>query len=150
MCSRELPDSSASARTGQPKLVCACDACAILFSDQAQTKYQARAPARSIPAGFRMTDSQWDGLDDAHQHGILFQEHAAKPRGRAVSSPAGATESLLAFETWEKLNVENPVLLEMEADVEALLVNQNRTWPRLHRAGVLYGADRSSASSWWA
>ncbi len=39
-------------------------------------------------------------------------------------SPAGATESLLSFDTWEEIERENPVLLEMEADVEALLVNR--------------------------
>ena len=39
-------------------------------------------------------------------------------------SPAGATESLLSFDTWDEIELENPVLLEMEADVEALLVNR--------------------------
>ena len=44
------------------KLMCACDACAILFSNQGQTKYK-RVPRRiRFLADFRMTDSQWDGL----------------------------------------------------------------------------------------
>jgi hypothetical protein len=39
-------------------------------------------------------------------------------------SPAGATESLLPLNTWSDLVGANPVLGEMEPDVEALLVNR--------------------------
>src|SRR5207237_5374445 len=49
------------------------------------------------------------------------------PAGKVVAlypSPAGATESLLPLEAWEELSAENPVLRELEPDVEALLVNR--------------------------
>ena len=39
-------------------------------------------------------------------------------------SPAGATESLLPLETWQDIEDANPVIKEMESDVEALLVNR--------------------------
>ena len=39
-------------------------------------------------------------------------------------SPAGGTESLLTLEAWSQLEEENPVLRELEPDVEALLVNR--------------------------
>ena len=39
-------------------------------------------------------------------------------------SPAGATESLLDLAAWEELVAWNPVLGELESDVEALLVNR--------------------------
>ena len=39
-------------------------------------------------------------------------------------SPAGAVESLLTLEAWQALVDENPVLSELEPDVEALLVNR--------------------------
>jgi len=38
--------------------------------------------------------------------------------------PAGATESLLKFDAWREIAERNPVLTEMEPDVEALLVNR--------------------------
>jgi Family of unknown function (DUF5947) len=38
----------------------------------------------------------------------------------------GPTESLLTLEAWEELEEDNPVLKEMERDVEALLVNRAR------------------------
>jgi hypothetical protein len=47
-------------------------------------------------------------------------------------SPAGSTESLLSLEAWWEIVQENPVLSEMESDVEALLVN------RLDREGEYY------------
>ena len=49
------------------------------------------------------------------------------PDARVVAfypSPAGATESLLPLETWTEIEDANPVLKEMEPDVEALLVNR--------------------------
>ena len=49
------------------------------------------------------------------------------PDARVIAfypSPAGATESLLPLETWSDIEAANPGLKEMEADVEALLVNR--------------------------
>ena len=71
-----------------------------------------------------MTDSQWDGLMMPINMAFFFK---STPQGRVIAlypSPAGATESLLSFDTWEEIEIENPVLFEMEADVEALLVNR--------------------------
>jgi len=39
-------------------------------------------------------------------------------------SPAGATESLLALESWNDIVARNPILNEMESDAEGLLVNR--------------------------
>ena len=39
-------------------------------------------------------------------------------------SPAGATESLLPFDAWDKIEAENHRVRGMEADVEAMLVNR--------------------------
>jgi hypothetical protein len=39
-------------------------------------------------------------------------------------SPAGATESELTLEAWEALVAANPVLEELDADAEALVVNR--------------------------
>ncbi len=106
------------------KLVCSCDACAILFPNQGQTKYK-RVPRRTrFLANFRMSDSQWDGLMMPINMAFFFK---STPQGRVVAlypSPAGATESLLSLDSWDEIELENPVLREMEGDVEALLVNR--------------------------
>lgn len=125
LCSREL--AVGHQHLLEPigrKLVCACDACAILFGSQGQTKYK-RVPRRiRLLDGFRLTDSQWDGLMMPINMAFFFK---STPQGRVMAlypSPAGATESLLSFDTWGEIAQENPALLEMEADVEALLVNR--------------------------
>ena len=104
------------------KLVCACDSCAILFTSQ--TKYK-RVPRRvRYLDDFQLTDSQWDGMLMPINLAFFFY---GSPQGRVIAmypSPAGATESLLPLETWDEIVNENPVLKEMEADVEALLVNR--------------------------
>jgi hypothetical protein len=125
MCSRELAASHQHLlEPVSRKLICACDACAILFSNQGQTKYK-RVPRRVRFLGdFRMTDGQWDGLMMPINMAFFFK---CTPQGRVIAlypSPAGATESLLSFDTWDEIELENPALLEMEADVEALLVNR--------------------------
>jgi Family of unknown function (DUF5947) len=108
----------------QRTLVCACDACAILFSQQGATKYK-RVPrrVRFLP-DLRITDGQWDALAIPIGLAFLFR---SSPQNRVVAfypSPAGATESLLSLDTWNDLVAVNPVLRDMEPDVEALLVNR--------------------------
>ena len=105
------------------KLLCTCDACAILFSGMG-TKYK-RVPRRVVMLDdFRLSDGQWESLMVPISMAFFFRSTQA---GRVVAlypSPAGATESLLPLETWNDIENENPVLKEMEPDVEALLVNR--------------------------
>jgi len=125
LCSQELAGQHQHLlEPATRKLVCACDACAILFSSQGQTKYK-RVPRRiRFLPDFRMTDSQWDSLMMPINMAFFFR---STPMDRVVAlypSPAGATESLLSFDTWDEIVEENPALQDMEADVEALLVNR--------------------------
>ena len=106
------------------KLICACQACAILFSNAADTKYR-RVPNRIVRlTEFAISDAQWESLMIPINMAFFFQSSAA---GRVVAlypSPAGATESLLDLETWTEIIDNNPQLKELQADVEALLVNR--------------------------
>ena len=105
------------------KLLCACNACAILFGGMG-TRYK-RVPRRVLALGdFRLSDGQWDSLMVPISMAFFFR---STPDSRVVAfypSPAGATESLLPLETWSDIEDANPALKEMEADVEALLVNR--------------------------
>ena len=108
---------------GTRKLLCTCDACAILFSATG-AKYK-RLPRRVLSlAHFYLSDGQWEGL--MVPINMVFFFHST-PDARVVAfypSPAGATESLLELETWRDIEDANPILKEMESDVEALLVNR--------------------------
>jgi Family of unknown function (DUF5947) len=105
-------------------LVCSCDACAVLFSGRAGTRFK-RVPRQSrLLAGFRMSDAQWDSLMVPINMAFFFR---SSPEARMVAmypSPAGATESLLGLEAWSEIARENSEIEKMESDVEALLVNR--------------------------
>jgi hypothetical protein len=125
MCSAELrSEHSHLIEPTQRRLHCACDACAMLFSGQAGTKYK-RVPrdARRL-ANFKMTDAEWDGLLIPINLAFFLQNSMDSRVSALYPSPAGATESLLPLEAWSSILEANPVLSELEPDVEALLVNR--------------------------
>jgi hypothetical protein len=106
------------------RLVCSCDACAVLFFQSGETKYK-RVPRRvRFLVDFQMTDAQWDSL--LIPIGLaFFVENSVENRVLALyPSPAGSTESMLSLESWWDIVQENPVLTEVESDVEALLANR--------------------------
>lgn len=116
----------------QRKLVCACDACAMLFSERANAKYK-RVPRRvRLLANFQMTDAEWEGLLIPINLAFFFKNERVTA---LYPSPAGATESLLPLEAWTAIVQANPILRELETDVEALLVN------RIGRARGTYPAE---------
>jgi hypothetical protein len=115
------------------RLVCACGACAVLFSGQADTRFQ-RVPRRVRALNdFRLTEAQWEGLRLPIDLAFFCY---SSPHGKTIAcypSPAGATESLLDLETWDEIRRDNPVLETLAPDVEALLVN------RVRRGGTAAG-----------
>jgi hypothetical protein len=73
---------------------------------------------------FRLSDAEWDAL--GIPIGLAFFFYSTV-EGRIVAfypGPAGSTESLLDLTAWSGLVANNPVLAELEPDVEALLVNR--------------------------
>jgi hypothetical protein len=106
------------------RLVCGCQACAILFSGQTGQRYK-RVPSRiRTLRNFKMTDAQWEDLLVPINMAFFFQQGSTEKIIAMYPSPAGATESQLPLESWQQIASENPVLQSMEPDVEALLVNR--------------------------
>ncbi len=106
------------------KLLCVCDACALLFSGKAGAQFKRVPRDTRVLSNFRMTDAQWDSFMIPINMAFIFM---SSPQGRLVAmypSPAGATESLLFLDAWTLIVQDNPELDLMEADVEALLVNR--------------------------
>jgi hypothetical protein len=137
LCDAELaPDHAHLVEVASRRLRCACEACVILFSGRGTPKYR-RVPRDAwLLADFRLTGVQWEGLNLPID--LAFFLHST-PAGRVVAlypSPAGATESLPALDAWQALAADNPVLRELEPDVEALLVNRLGPVPECYRVGV--------------
>jgi len=137
LCDAPLaPDHQHLVELATRKLVCACQACGILFGNQAAARFRAVPRRVELLADFRLTDAQWEGLHLPVNLAFFLHNSVA---GRVVAvypSPAGATESLLPLDAWQALVEENPVLSELEPDVEALLVHRVAQAREHYRVGI--------------
>ena len=107
----------------QRRLVCACDACALLFTNRSDRRFRLVPREARRLVDFHLTDAEWDGL--LIPINLAFFVKAGESRVSAFyPSPAGATESLLPLETWNRIAEANPRVGILEPDVEALLVNR--------------------------
>ncbi len=110
--------------TGTRRIVCACDPCALRFQDVIDGKFKLiPRDTRPLP-DFKMTDAEWEGFALPISLAFFFYDTPNKKMAGYYPSPAGATESLLPLTAWEGLVAANPVLANMQADVETLLINR--------------------------
>jgi len=107
-------------------LMCTCRPCALLFTK----KGAGSGRFRTVPERYRhaadvpLAAATWDSIGIPVAMAFFFTNTAL---GRTVAfypSPAGATESLLALESWTDLLAATPALGELQPDVEALLVHR--------------------------
>jgi Family of unknown function (DUF5947) len=106
------------------QILCACEACATLFDGRAGSRYRRVSRSAQLLADFRMTDAQWENLLIPINMAFFFHSSV---EGRVIPlypSPAGAVESLLPLDAWGEIVEENPILAELQPDIEALLVNR--------------------------
>ncbi|MEJ7691147.1 MAG: DUF5947 family protein [Nocardioidaceae bacterium] len=104
-------------------LMCTCRGCYLLFSDQhAELRYRA-VPDRylSFPR-FDLDARQYDELEIPVGLAFLFKNSVQKRTVAFYPGPAGATESELPLEAWERIVEANPELNLLLPDVEALLI----------------------------
>jgi hypothetical protein len=124
LCGQGLPTTHAHLiEVARRKLLCSCEACAILFSGQGVKFKRVPRRVRSLP-GFELSDAEWDGLMVPINMAFFFESSLENRVIALYPSPAGAMESLLALESWRHIVARNPLLQQMECDVEGLLVNR--------------------------
>jgi Family of unknown function (DUF5947) len=125
LCSAELaPEHQHLIEPAARKLVCACEACAILFSSQTSSKFR-RVPRRIRSLqGFQISEAQWEGLMIPIELAFFFKKESTGKVSAFYPGPAGAIESQLSLEAWSDIEKENPVLRELEPEVEALIANR--------------------------
>jgi hypothetical protein len=106
------------------RLLCACEACALLFDAPSKHKYR-RVPRRiQFFREFQITDARWENLHLPINLAFFYFNSVASRMVAVYPSPAGPVESQLTLETWDELMQANLVLKGLEPDVEALLVNR--------------------------
>jgi Family of unknown function (DUF5947) len=110
------------------ELLCACRPCALLFDrDGAAAGRYKLVPERRLRLdGFQMSDAAWDELRVPVDMAFFFHSSKAERVLAYYPSPMGPTESQLGLDAWQQLERVNPILAELEGDVEALLVNRVR------------------------
>lgn len=125
LCSAELaPMHSHLLEPAKRQILCACEACSLLFCGQRGANYL-RIPRRiRLLSTFQMTDMEWEALMIPINLAFFYFDSASARMVAMYPSPAGATESLLTLEAWDEIRAQNRALQTMEPDVEALLVNR--------------------------
>jgi len=110
------------------RILCSCEPCFAMRAGDAELR----------PSGTRVAQLDDLALDDdlwaKFQIPIGLAFFMVRERGQGVvalyPSPAGATESELHLAAWDELLAANPVLDELEPEIEALIVNRLSDPPR--------------------
>ncbi len=104
-------------------LMCTCRPCYLLFTaEDADLRYRA-VPDRflSFP-DLRLGPGEWDDLEIPVSLAFVFRNSVLSRWVAFYPGPAGATESLLSLDAWQRVLDANPGLAVVRADVEALLL----------------------------
>jgi hypothetical protein len=104
------------------RIVCTCEACWALYSGNPE--YRPTGSRTLFLDGFQCDTELWGALQIPI--GLAFFMRSTVTGGVVAfyPSPAGATESELSLEAWAALVTSNPVLEQLDADAEALVVNR--------------------------
>lgn len=109
------------------RLVCSCQACAILFHNPAAQYKRVPKRVRFLP-DCDISDAEWDALMIPIGIAFFVKQNTGQNVPEHIAayypSPAGPVESLLSLEAWQDIAARNPDLEQIEADTEALLVNR--------------------------
>jgi uncharacterized protein DUF5947 len=120
-CGISLADEHAHSFDPKSRRVrCACNACLTLYSGN---YLPIPRRVKALP-DFQMSDGQWDDLMIPISLAFFSFSTPAQRWVALYPGPAGAAESLLRLGSWEDLSADNPVLHDVQHDVEALLVNR--------------------------
>jgi hypothetical protein len=107
-------------------LLCVCRPCYLLFSADGAGGSTFRAvPTRYVLlSAFDTAGEHWNALDVPIGLAFFFRNSVTGKTTAFYPSPAGATESELALDSWEPLVQAVEPLATMRPDVEALLVRR--------------------------
>lgn len=126
MCSAPIPDVHSHVVNVETRsLMCSCRGCYLLFTREgaALGKYRAVPDRHLYDPSFRLSEIDWEEFQIPVRIAFFFFNSSMGRVAAFYPSPAGATESLLPLDMWQKLSTTNPILGEIAPDVEALLVH---------------------------
>jgi hypothetical protein len=107
---------------GERRILCACEPCIAMRSGEGDLRPTGTRTLRLD--GFDLPDELWAQFQIPIGLAFFFLSEAVGGVVALYPSPAGATESELYLEAWNELVAANPVLADLEPEVEALVVNR--------------------------
>lgn len=123
MCAAPIADQHGHVvNVGTRSLQCACRPCYLLFTREDATLAFRAVPDRYLSFA-ELPAPVWDELDLPVGTAFLFVNSALERVVAFYPGPAGATESELSLEAWERVVASAPALATLTPDVEALLVH---------------------------
>ena len=128
MCGEPVPDEHEHVvNTESRSLMCTCRGCWLLFTSQGAGggRYHAVPDRYRALEELSIAPGAWDELQIPVSVAFFFFNSTLGSVAAFYPSPAGATESLLPLDAWERLVADNDELASMESDVEALLVRRD-------------------------
>jgi Family of unknown function (DUF5947) len=103
-------------------ILCACESCVALRVGDAELR---PTGTRTVWLDdFDLPDEIWASFDIPIGLAFLLDSSASGGIVALYPSPAGATESAISPGSWSRLRAANPVLMTLEPDAEALIVNR--------------------------
>jgi hypothetical protein len=104
------------------RIVCACEACWAMRSGEGD--YRPTGNRTLWLPDLNLPDDVWAGFQIPIGLAFFMNSTVTGCVVAMYPSPAGATESELHFESWNRMIELNPVVGELEADIEGLIVNR--------------------------
>ena len=104
------------------RIVCSCEACWAMRAGEGDYRPVGN---RTVWLGdLDVPDDLWAGFQIPIGLAFFMVSTVTECVVAMYPSPAGATESELHFESWARMCELNPVLRDLEADIEGLIVNR--------------------------
>lgn len=104
------------------RIICACEACWAMRSGEGD--YRPTGNRTVWLPDLQVPDDVWAGFQIPIGLAFFMDSTVTSCIVALYPSPGGATESELHFESWSRMVELNPVLRDLEADIEGLVVNR--------------------------
>ena len=123
LCGRPLSDEHRHLlELNERRILCACEPCLAMKSGL--ENYCPVSTRTLWLDDFVFPDELWSAFQLPVGLAFFMRSTGTNTVVALYPSPAGATECELHLESWDKLVELNPILLDLEADAEALVVNR--------------------------
>lgn len=123
LCQVSIPaDHRHLLHLSERRILCVCEPCWAMKSGDEDVRPTGQ---RTLwLQGFDLPEDVWSDLRIPIGLAFFMVSSVTQCVVAMYPSPAGATESELRFETWRAVTERNPLLHQLEADVEGLIVNR--------------------------